>query len=90
MKSQIEALKENNLKLKQENEDLREKVLLNKSNNVQQQELESKMKIEIQNYETKIEGLNDLLEKFKDQQQQQLTTKHIEHSESIEQINYDH
>ena len=67
MKSETEALKENNLKLKQENEDLREKVLLNKSNNVQQQELESKMKIEIQNYETKIEGLNDLLDKFKDQ-----------------------
>ena len=90
MKTETEALKENNLKLKQENEDLREKVLLNKSNNVQQQELESKMKIEIQNYETKIEGLNDLLDKFKDQQQQQLTKKHIEHSESIEQINYDH
>ena len=60
-------MKDKNQALVKENEELREQVIDGKSTKIQQQEQESKMKIEIQNYETKVKGLNNILEQFKDQ-----------------------
>ena len=67
LNSDIYTLKDKNQALVKENEELREQVIDGKSTKIQQQEQESKMKIEIQNYETKVKGLNNILEQFKDQ-----------------------